>query len=46
MTAKKHYWVFAILLIIVVCANLLNVSSVRADGEPSDRTTRSHRGRN
>jgi hypothetical protein len=33
MTAKKHYSIFAAILIFVVCANLLNVHSVLADGE-------------
>ena len=33
MTANKHHWILTILLIIVVCANLLNVTSAHADGE-------------
>ncbi len=33
MTAKKHYSILAAILIFVVCANLLSVRSVLADGE-------------
>jgi len=33
MPIKKHYSFLAIILIIVVCANLVNVRSVLADGE-------------
>lgn len=33
MTVRKHHWVLTILLIIVLCANFLNVRSVQADGE-------------
>ncbi|HLO31095.1 MAG TPA: HYR domain-containing protein [Anaerolineales bacterium] len=34
MTAKKHPSILTIFLIVVVCANLFNVRSVLADGEP------------
>lgn len=33
MTVRKHYSICAAILIFVVCANLLNVRSVLADGE-------------
>jgi hypothetical protein len=33
MTAKKHHLLSVVLLIIVLCANLLNVQLVHADGE-------------
>jgi hypothetical protein len=33
MTAKKYHFIPTILLIIVLCANLLNVQVARADGE-------------